>query len=143
MVRSIPLLLAVATLVGGCTMIDQRTFNPRAGLGPPSPPPTGPGPAPALMTIDFEKPDPIYEAQLREAVDQALARKPMVSFDVVTVVPAVGTPAQQVDAADSIRADARTVARIISDEGVDDDRVHLLARAETGVVGRQLQIYVH
>ena len=143
MARSLSLLLAVSVLVGGCTLIDQRTFNPRAGQGPLPPPSTAPGPPPPLITIDFEKPDPVYEAQLRGAVDQALARKPSVVFDVVTVVPATGTAEQQVDAAISIRADAREVARIIADQGASPDQVHLLARAEPGAAGRQVQVYVH
>ena len=143
MARSLPLLLALAALTAGCTLIDQTTFNPRAGLGPLPPPATGPGPVPALITINFETPNPDYQAQLRQAVDDALTRKRNVAFDVVTVVPATGTPKQQVDAAVSIRADAREVARIISSEGVDDDRVHLLARAEAGAAGRQVQVFVH
>ena len=72
-----------------------------------------------------------------------MGRKPTVEFDVVTVVPAAGTPAQQVAAASSIRADARDVARTISGAGVDDDRVHLLARSESSVSGRQVQVFVH
>ena len=143
MARTLPLLLVLTALVAGCTLVDQTTFNPRAGLGPLPPPVTGPGPTPALITINFESPNPVYEAQLRQAVDEAVGRKPNVTFDVVTVVPAVGTPAQQVDAAVSIRADARDVARIISDQGVDDDRVHLLARAEAGAAGRQVQVFIH
>ena len=143
MARPIPLLLALTALVAGCKLIDQRTFNPRAGLGPPDPPTITTAPTPALITIDFEKPDPAYEQQLRQAVDLAVGRKPNVEFDVVTVVPAKGTPAEQVTAATSIRGDARDVARVISSEGVDDDRVHLLARAEAGAAGRQVQVFVH
>lgn len=135
-----PLLLALI-LLGGCTLIDQRTFNPRAGLGPEPPP--GPKPVGALISIDFAKPDPVYEAPLRQAVAAALARKADVAFDVVTVVPATGTIAEQVAAADSIKADARSVARVISGEGVADDVVHLLVRAEPGVTGRQVQVFVH
>ncbi len=133
----------VASLLGGCTLIDQRTFNPRADMPPEPPPSTAPGPAPPLITVDFEKPNPAYEMPLREAVDQALSRKPTVEFDVVTVVPAAGMPAQQVDAAISIRADAREIARIIGNEGVDAERIHMLARAEPKAAGRQVQVYVH
>jgi hypothetical protein len=136
-----PSQFALLLLLGGCTLIDQRTFNPRAGMGPIVPP--GPGPTPALISVDFSKPDPVYETPLRQAVEQALSRKPTVAFDVTIVVPATGTIAQQAAAAASIRADAREVARIITDEGVDEERVHMLARAESGIVGRQVQVYVH
>ena len=57
---------ALAALTAGCTLIDQTTFNPRAGLGPLPPPATGPGPVPALITINFETPNPDYQAQLRQ-----------------------------------------------------------------------------
>ncbi len=144
MARSLSLLLALTVLTGGCTLIDQRTFNPRAGLGLPDPPTITPaGPPPPLITMDFEKPNTVYEAQLREVVDKALSRKPGVVFDVVTVVPETGTPAQQADAAISIRADAREVARIIADQGASPDQVHMLARAEPKAAGRQVQVYVH
>jgi hypothetical protein len=133
--------LALLLLLGGCALIDQRTFNPNAGKGPPPPPP--PAATPALISVDFSKPNPVYETPLRRAVDEALARKPTVVFDVTIVVPATGSTAEQADAATSIRADAREVARIIVDQGVDEDRVHMLARAESGIVGRLVQVYVH
>ncbi len=138
-----PSQLALLLLLGGCTLIDQRTFNPRAGMGPLPPPVTGPGPVPPLIAVDFSKPAPVYEQPLRQAVEQALARKATVTFDVTIVVPNTGTVDEQADAAASIRADARDVARIIVDEGVDEGRVHMLARAESGIVGRQVQVYVH
>ena len=71
----------------------------------------------------------------------AVSRKPDVQFDVVTVVPATGAPADQVGAATGLTAEARAVARAISADGVDDDRIHLLARAE-GVATRQVQVFV-
>ena len=89
MARTLTLLLALTVLVAGCTLIDQTTFNSRAGLGPLPPPVTGPGPTPALITINFESPDPVYEAQLRQAVDDAVSRKPNVALSVpYTAAPA-------------------------------------------------------
>ena len=127
-------------LVGGCTLIDQRTFNPRAGLGPIPPP--GVGPPPPLIAIDFAGSAPVYEASLRQAVDQAIARKPTVVFEVATVVSATGTLEQQAEAASSLRNDARDVARIIAEEGVDADRINLVARSEAGAAGRQVLVMV-
>ena len=142
---ALPALLSgvLLALLGGCALIDQRTFNPRAGLGPEPPPMPGPGAAPPLVSIDFAKPDAVFEEALRRAVDDAVARKPTVAFDVVTVVPATGTVEQQANAAGSIRGDAREVARIIADEGADPDGIHLLARGEPGAVGLLVQVYVH
>jgi len=136
-----PILLCLT--LGGCTLVDQTTFNPRAGFMEVAPPPPGLGPAPALVTIDFGKPAPVYEAALRQAVGDAVARKPGVAFDVATIVPADGTPAQQVAAATALNPDARTVARGINDAGVDEDRISLSARSEVGVSSRQIRVYVH
>ena len=104
--------------------------------------PGAPGPQ-ALITVDFSKPDPAYEAALRQAVDDAVARKPDVAFDVTTVVPASGSSADQIAAASSLNADARAIARVISGQGVDDDRVHLSAVSEGGAPGKQVRVYVH
>ena len=105
--------------------------------------PTGPGPAPPLVTVDFAKPDPQYAAALHQAVADAVAAKPDVAFDVVTVVPGRGTPAEQVAAASGITADAREIARAINRDGVDDDRIHLEARSDAAVTTRQVQVFVH
>jgi hypothetical protein len=135
--------LLLLPLLAGCKLIDQRTFNPHAGEPATGPAPVAAAVTPPLMTIDFSTPNPIYDTQLRAAVQQALARKPDVVFDVTTVVPATGTPAQQVAAAEAISADARQVARTISSDGVDDGNVHLSARSEPDVKVRQIRVYVH
>ena len=95
--------LLVFLLGAGCTLVDQRTFNPQAGKRPVVAA-TGPGPAPPLVTVDYAKPDPQYAAALHQAVADAVAVKPDVQFDVVTVVPGSGTPAQQVSAATGLTA---------------------------------------
>ena len=136
------LAVLVAALLAACTLVDQRTFNPRAGVVVTVPPPPGPAPVPPLVTVDFGKPNPDYAASLRQAVEQALSRKPDVQFDVVTIVPAVGTVQQQADAAVALVPDAREIARAINQDGVDDGNIHLLARAEVGVSTRQVQVFV-
>ena len=141
--RLLAALALVLSLAAGCTLIDQRTFNPQAGARPKPPPPAGPGPALPLVTIDFGKPNPQYAAALHQAVADAIAIKPDVAFDVVTVVPGSGTPAEQVAAATGITADAREIARAINGSGVDDDRIHLEARSDPAVTSRQVQVFVH
>ena len=131
-----------AVLLAGCTLIDQRTFNPQAGV--PAKPPAAPGP-PAivpLVTINLAKAIPDYAASLHQSVANALARKPDVQFDVVSVVPAAGTPAEQVAAATGITADARAIARAINADGVDDGNIHLSARSDAGVTAREVQVFV-
>lgn len=141
--RTTVLLLAAATVLAGCTLVDQRTFNPDAGRPPAIATPPGPPPVVPLVTIDFDKAAVEYRQPLTQAVQQALARKQSAEFDVVTVVPATGTPDQQVAAATAITPDARSVARAINASGVDDSHIHLSARAEPGVSSRQVQVFVH
>ncbi len=135
--------LALLLLLAGCKLIDQRTFNPHAGEPARVPVAAGPAAVPPLLTIDYNTPNPDYAAAMREAVKQELSRKPDVTFDVTTVVPATGTLAQQVAAASELSADARQVARTISSSGVDDNNVQLSARADPDVKNRQIRVYVH
>ena len=132
-----------ALLVAGCTLVDQRTFNPQAGQ--PARPPSEPGPSPLvpLVTIDLARANPDYAASLHQAVADAVRRKPDVQFDVITIVPGTGTTAEQVAAATGITADARAIARSINADGVDDGRIHLSARSDAGVTVRQVQVFVH
>ena len=140
MVRPVACWLAV--LLCGCTLVDQRTFNPNAGKPPVIPQPPGPPAQLPLVTIDFGQPNPDYAESLRQAVDSALARKPDAEFEVATVVPATGTPADQVAAAQTLTPDARQVARDIAADGVADERIQLTARALPSVGTRQVQVFV-
>ena len=129
-------------LLAGCTLIDQRTFDAHAGELAKPPAVAGPPAAQPLVTVDFAHPSPDYTAALQQAVAEATSRKPDVQFDVVTVVPATGTTAQQAAAAAGLTPDAREIARAINDDGVADDRIHLSARAEGGAESRQVQVFV-
>ena len=134
--------LLVACMLGGCTLIDQQVVAQWFNNKPPAPPPK-PVASGALMTITLGSASLDSDLPaVHQAVAQALGRKPDVEFDVVTVVPSTGTPAQQVAAAEAVTSDARTVARAINADGVDDNRIHLAARAEPGVTERQIEIFV-
>lgn len=135
--------LLCSSLLVGCTLIDQRTFNPLAGIPAKAPVAAG---APAIMpllTIDLAKANPDYAGSLHQAVAEAVGRKPTVEFDVVSIVPATGTTAQQVAAATGITGDARDIARAINQDGVDDTRIHLSARADPAASNRQVEVFVH
>ena len=138
--RIAALLLLLA--VGACTLVDQRTFDANAGKPPVIPPPPGPPAQKPLITIEFGGVRPDYAEALRQAVEGAVARKPSVAFEVATVVPNTGTPAEQIPAATGLTPDARDVARAINADGVDDDRIKLTARTMAGVSSRQVQVFV-
>ncbi len=141
--------LTLAALAGGalpgCTLIDQNTFNPAARAAPvipaapvaAAPPPSGP---PPLLT--FRPGQPVQDA-VRQAVVAARRRKPDVVFDVVAMLPGgAGTDAGPDEGAASASAEAGTVARAITAQGVPPARVRLFARPEAGLAGQEVRVYV-
>jgi hypothetical protein len=129
----------------GCRVVDQTTF----GGKPQKPPPDmltqalQPGPAVPLVTIVFNGGEVAYADQLRLAVQMAEARKPDVQYELVTAVPATGTPADQVRVAKQGESDAVDVAQAMNDLGVDPPRIHMAARTDPRINTRELRIYVH
>lgn len=136
-----PTLLLAAVLLTGCTLIDQNTFNPNAGLAPvippapKPPPPPAPGPLPLLSVSPGANPAD-YAAALRKAVAAARARKPTVVFDVVEMQP----PDTAADA--PLGAEALAVARSIVGEGVPPARVRLAARPDAAAPAREVRVYI-
>jgi hypothetical protein len=79
---------------------------------------------------------------VRQAVLAARRRKPDVVFDVVAMLPGgTGTNAGADDSASS-SAEAGTVARASTAQGVPPGRVRLFARPEAGLAGREVRVYV-
>ena len=138
-------LLAPLALLG-CRLVDQRTFDAAAGRPPVPPKPpvvAAVAPVPPLLTIRYDVPSPDYANALRVVVREALARKPDVLFEVVTLVPATGTPAQQVAAAEAANPSGRDVAQAILGDGADVGQLELAARADPAVTVREVRVYVH
>lgn len=132
-------LLLLAALLPGCTLIDQRTFDPQAGVAPvvvarPAPPPAASGP-PALLTLRLPGD---HTSAIRQAVAAARARKPDVVFDVVAAVPADPAPTVEETAA----GNAAAVAQGITAAGVPPGRVNLVARPEAGADPQTVRVYV-
>ena len=132
-------ILASAGL-SGCTLVDQRTFNPQAGMPPPrpTPPPARAAPplapaepgAPPLLSIRLPAPSDL-QATIAKAVAAARARKRDVLFDVVEFTP--GTVAG---------SEAAEIARIIVAQGVPAARVNLSARPIPNVA-HEVRVFVH
>ncbi len=138
--------LMLLGLLAGCHLIDQRTFNPTAGTKPLPPAVAakpGPTPTPPLLTIRYDTADPQYRAALATAVDAARRRKPDVLFEVVVLVPAEGTPAQQVELAEAARVDGHDVAAAIVADGADPGQVELTARTDPALQAKEVRVYVH
>ncbi len=138
--------LAPALLLAGCHILDQTDVPPWLGGAPPEvvakkPPPPPPAGPPPLLTIHFG-PGVFYDEQLRRAVAAARARKPDVTFDVVSVIPVVGDTAAQLAAAIAETGDAADVAHGIQAQGVAPSHVVLSARTDPSVTEREVRVYV-
>jgi len=139
-VRRLALLAALpGCALPGCALVDQNTFNPAAGAVPVIPP----APAAAAVAAPPPGPPPLFTVQpgqpaqeaVRRGVAAARGRKADVNFDVVAMVPADSQAAAS-------SADAGAVARAITAQGVPPGRVHLFARPEAGLAGREVRVYV-
>ena len=136
--------MAVLSLLaaGGCTLVDQRTFNPEAGRAPPAalPPSLPPAPAPApsgpqpLVAIPLDPPV-AYDGPLHEAVALAL-RRGRRDFEVRTAVPAGGT------SDDATNASTRVAARIAGLIERQGGRTVLTAEADAGRTGNAVLVFV-
>ena len=138
------LIFLLAALTAGCALVDQTTFGVPAT--PPAPDQLtdalqSRGAIP-LVTIRYDGAAVAYAESLATAIDAAEARKPDVTFDVVTAVPAVGDPAAQVRAIEQGQGDAQQVMDWMADDGVTPDRIHLSARTDPTIRAREVRIYV-
>ena len=142
--RVLPVLALL--VVPGCRLVDQTTFDKEAGKPPvippvPSPPPAAPEGPPALLTIPLS-PEPDWAGVLRQAVASAVQRKPTVVFDVAAIVPARGTPEEQVAAVTTASEPASRIARAIEAAGIPPARVNLSARTAAGLAASEVRVYV-
>ena len=146
--RAAPLALVLLAVLGGCTLIDQRTFNPEAGAPPIVPKPPVPAPQPD-RTLDGAVPfvgfrighDTGYEPAIAQAVTVALARKRDAQFTVLTAVPP-GTADTEAAAVAAVAPEAARVASLIIRRGVPAARVQLQARSEPNLAAPELRVYV-
>lgn len=142
--RRCGLLLLALCLPAGCALVDQNTFAPapeaKAPAAPARPQPAASAPAlggsrRALVIIDYSTPAPAYHDLLRYAVKAAEARDRHVQYDVVALVPHVGSAAQG-------QHDASQVMHAIMADGVPASRIHLGLSTDPGLSSRQVRIYL-
>jgi hypothetical protein len=141
------IILASLTALCACKLLDQTTFAPSPEapvkkVEAPGPPPQPTDKRTPLLTIGFATPNPDYKDLLTYAVQQAQERRPDVSYDVVSVVPANGDTVAQELAASRGSSDATQVMQSMIGLGVPDTRIHLGARTEPGVSERLVRVYV-
>ena len=138
-------------LLAGCKLVDQRSFDHAAGRAPvprASPVRTqaahAAAPTPPLFVVPAGRPDEDWQPDLRQAVAEALARKPNVLFTVESVAPASSSPAAQ---AASMRAtttlDGLPVAQAIAADGAQPAQVEMTALADPAAHAPEVRVYVH
>ena len=138
--------ILVSLALAGCKLIDQRTFEAK-----PVPPPQSALQALAagnqrpnlpLVTIPLGDLDGSWSPILVAAERQAVARKPDVQFDVVTLRPT--DPALEADpaVAKSLDSAAQAVAGVLLADEVPAERVHLGVRGDAGRPPPEVLVFV-
>jgi hypothetical protein len=136
-----PMMLALLLALGGCTLIDQRTFE-RTPQAPAADAASRAAlPARALLSIRFGDGEDWHPA-LQQAVEAAQSRKPDVAFEVATTVATGATPAKQDEMLRQGTADATDIANGLLALGVDPDKVHMAVRGDAGNPPREVRVYV-
>ena len=95
-----------------------------------------------LVVIRFDRDDVPYEEPLFTAVSEALNRRPTAAFDLVSVVPQRGTPAQVALSANSARRNAERVLRNLTAMGLPGDRISLSATTSSETTSSEVHVYV-
>ena len=139
-----PLCLVLPWCLTACYLVDQRTFDAKAGTKPVLPVVAGP-PAPvlpALVTIRYTTPNPAYHDVLETAVHKALARKPDALFSVATLIPPPGNADQTADAEAAAAASGREVAQAIVADGAQPGQVEQLVSVNATIPVREVIVKV-
>ncbi|MGI4746480.1 MAG: hypothetical protein ACRYGI_10990 [Janthinobacterium lividum] len=133
-------------VLGGCKLVDQRTFDSAAGRPPvPHVKPARPGPAaaPPLALVRFQAAPETWQPGLTDIVRLALSRKPLALFRVQTLVPATGTPdAQARSLAEAGGTGGRQVAETIIAAGASSGQVEMSAMTDASVTTPEVRVYV-
>lgn len=157
--RALRVALAVGLLGGmaGCKLVDQKTFNPQAGLEPKPyipPPPPGPPPVPPLIELVAGTPQAEWQAPVEQIAHRALARKQEVLFVVSCLVPpqAGQAPVAQDDPAAQeaeqsallalVQHDGHAVMQALIDAGVPQTQVEMSAMPDSAVTKPTVRVYV-
>ena len=113
------------------------SFLPSAG----SPLPAGVGDRP-LVVIRFDKANVSYDNALYTAVKGALDRRPTASFEVVAVSPAGRTPGSAALGETTIRRNADSVVRSLTQMGLPGDRIGVSSATSPTATSGEVQVFV-
>ena len=95
-----------------------------------------------LVVIRFDRPNVPYQEPLFTAASEALNRRPGAVFDIVSIVPQRGTPAQVALSANQSRRNAEQVLQTLIQMGLPSDRLSLSSTSSSDVGSNEVHIYV-
>jgi hypothetical protein len=95
-----------------------------------------------LVVIRFDRPNVPYQEPLFTAASEALNRRPGAVFDIVSIVPQQGTPAQVALSANQSRRNAEQVLQTLVQMGLPSDRLSLSSTSSSDVGSNEVHIYV-
>ena len=135
-------------LLAGCKLVDQRSFDRSAGRAPVPPVQKQVAhavvPIPPLLVVHAGQADEDWQPDLRQAVAEALARKPNVLFTVESVAPAAASPAAQAALMRTATTlDGVPVAQAIATDGAQPAQVEMTAMSDPAAHAPEVRVYVH
>ncbi|MBS29401.1 MAG: hypothetical protein CL566_10865 [Alphaproteobacteria bacterium] len=95
-----------------------------------------------LVVIRFDRENVPYKEPLFTAVSEALNRRPGAVFDIVSIVPQQGTPAQVALSANQARRNAEQVLQTLVQMGLPSDRLSLNSTSSSDVGSNEIRIFV-
>lgn len=156
--RALRVVLAMGLMAGmaGCKLLDQKTFNPQAGVEPKPyipPPPPGPPPVPPLIELVAGTPQAQWKGPVEQIAHKALARKKEVLFVISCLVPPQAAPdssgsdqagqaAEQSALLALVQHDGHDVMQALMDAGVPQTQVEMSAMPDSAVTKPTVRVYV-
>lgn len=95
-----------------------------------------------LVVIRFERPDVEYEQAVYAAIGQALEKYPQAAFELVSISPAGGNPAQASLAGLDARKHGEAVLRTLTQMGLPSERIRLSESKSDSVRNGEVHIFI-
>lgn len=95
-----------------------------------------------LVVLRFNQERVYYEQPLFQAIEKAVAVKPGVMFDVVSVTPSTGNPQTDMAWQQTASRNARSVVASMQQMGVPLSRMNISGQRQAGLQSDEVYIYV-
>ncbi len=99
-------------------------------------------PAQPLVTIRFNQPRVYFDQQLYSAISKAVAIKPEVMFDVVSLAPATGNAETDKQWQAVAGHNTRAVIAVMNNIGVPPERITVTGKTQQGLRYDQTELFV-